>query len=175
MRPISQRFTNFTRHRLGRRGRLNRPDPNNESEKNSPPITLFSMPRMARAGAVDCAYHITQRGNAKQAVFISPVLCDAELDLLKEHSDRFGLGVLAYCPMTNHVHIVGVPEDEEPMAWTFRHVNARFAQTWNTLARRSGHLWQNSFYSCPRESLKESLGHTSFYNCIDRFGRWHTQ
>ena len=33
-------------------------------------------------------------------------------DLLQEYSERYGLTVLAYCLMTNHVHLVAVPRDE---------------------------------------------------------------
>lgn len=106
---------------------------------------------MPRTVAIHCPHHITQRGNARQAVFVSPVLCEAYLDLLKQHAGRFGLGILAYCLMTNHVHIVAVPEQAQSLARTFRHVNGRFAQSWNTLAGRDGHLWQNRFYSCPVE------------------------
>jgi REP element-mobilizing transposase RayT len=106
---------------------------------------------MPRAVAVGCAHHITQRGNARQAVFISAALCDAYLDVVKEHASRFGMRVLAYCLMTNHMHIVAIPLDEKSLAQTFRHANSRFAQTWNTLARRNGHLWQNRFYSCAVE------------------------
>ena len=75
----------------------------------------------------------------------------AYLRLLSEHAASSGLRVVGYCPMTNHVHIVGLPETEASMANTFRHVNGRFAQYWNTEWNRSGHLWQNRYYSCPVE------------------------
>ena len=45
---------------------------------------------MPRAVATGSAHHITQRGNARQAVFISPALSGAYLDLLKEHSTPYG-------------------------------------------------------------------------------------
>jgi putative transposase len=57
--------------------------------------------------------------------------------------------------MTNHVHLVVVPESERSLANTFRHAHGRFAQYWNTAFHRIGHLWQNRFYSCPVEEAAE--------------------
>ena len=37
------------------------------------------------------------------------------------------------------------------MANTFRHAHGRFSQYWNTERRRTGHVWQNRYYSCPVE------------------------
>jgi len=75
----------------------------------------------------------------------------AYLELLMEHAAASRLRVLSYCLMTNHVHIVAIPETEGSMANTFRHAHGRFSQYWNTEQRRTGHLWQNRYYSCPVE------------------------
>jgi putative transposase len=53
--------------------------------------------------------------------------------------------------MSNHVHVVALPESDRSLANTFRHAHARFSQYWNTEFHRTGHLWQNRFYSCPVE------------------------
>jgi REP element-mobilizing transposase RayT len=84
-------------------------------------------------------------------VFLDGGLCCVYLELLAEHAGRNRLRVLAYCLMTNHVHLVVVPETERSLANTFRHAHARFSQYWNTEFHRTGHLWQNRFYSCPIE------------------------
>ena len=52
--------------------------------------------------------------------------------------------------MTNHVHVV-VPDNVTSMANTFRHAHGRFSQYWNTERKRTGHVWQNRYYSCPVE------------------------
>lgn len=96
-------------------------------------------------------HHITQRGNARQDVFTADSLRRAYLELLTEHAGASGLRILAYCVMTNHVHVVAIPEGEASMANTFRHAHGRFSQYWNTEQRRSGHVWQNRHYSCPVE------------------------
>ena len=109
------------------------------------------MPRQSRVVAVGVAHHITQRGNARQEVFTTDAMRSAYLRLLSEHAALHHLRILAYCIMTNHVHVVAVPEREASMANTFRHAHGRFSQYWNTERRRTGHVWQNRYYSCPVE------------------------
>ena len=109
------------------------------------------MPRSPRVVAVGAPHHVTQRGNARQDVFLDNTICRIYLELLAQHATRNGLHVLAYCLMTNHVHLVALPETPASLANTFRHTHARFAQYWNTHFQRTGHLWQNRFYSCPIE------------------------
>ena len=111
------------------------------------------MPREPRVVAIGLPHHITQRGNARQDVFTTDALRRAYLQLLSEHAAANRLRLLAYCLMTNHVHIVAVPEADSAMANTFRHAHGRFSQYWNTDRNRTGHLWQNRYYSCPVEEL----------------------
>lgn len=111
------------------------------------------MPRESRVVAIGLPHHITQRGNARQDVFTTDALRRAYLQLLSEHAAANRLRLLAYCLMTNHVHIVAVPEADSSMANTFRHAHGRFSQYWNTDRNRTGHLWQNRYYSCPVEEL----------------------
>ena len=68
------------------------------------------MTRIARVVVPGVSHHITQRGNNRQDVFFVDDDRRVYLALLKEQCDKHGLAVLAYCLMTNHVHIVGVPE-----------------------------------------------------------------
>ena len=109
------------------------------------------MPRSKRVVVVGAPHHITQRGNDRQDVFVSDGLRRVYLELLAEHAARNSLRIMAYCLMTNHVHLLAVPESERSLANTFRHAHARFSQYWNTEFHRSGHLWQNRYYSCPVE------------------------
>ena len=103
--------------------------------------------------AIGLPHHITQRGNAGQDVFTTDAVRHAYLELLSEHAAGNRLRLLACCLMTNHVHIVAVPEADSSMANTFRHAHGRFSQYWNTDRNRTGHLWQNRYYSCPVEEL----------------------
>ncbi len=51
--------------------------------------------------------------------------------------------------MTNHVHLIAVPEREGSLARTLGCAHAEYALAVNHAQGRSGHLWQNRFFSCP--------------------------
>src|SRR5581483_10522908 len=109
------------------------------------------MPRRPRVVVPGVPHHITQRGNNRQAVFA----CDDDrqlyLHLLTHHAIRSGMRILGYCLMTNHVHLIAVPEHEHSLSRALRHAHAEYAQAFNRAGSRSGHLWQNRFFSCPLE------------------------
>ena len=106
------------------------------------------MPRLARAIAVGCAHHITQRGNNRQDVFFVDDDRRVYLELLREQAHKYGLEILAYCLMSNHVHLVAIPHEEEALAQAIGRTHFRYTQYINRVHGRSGHLWQGRFYSC---------------------------
>lgn len=50
--------------------------------------------------------------------------------------------------MTNHVHLVATPHREESLAKAVGRTHFLYTQYVNRLHGRSGHLWQNRFFSC---------------------------
>ena len=70
------------------------------------------------------------------------------LEYLLDASERFGLRIEGYCLMTNHVHLVATPYYETSLAEAMKRTNQLYAQYVNRMHRRSGHLWQNRFFSC---------------------------
>jgi putative transposase len=110
------------------------------------------MPRLARIVLKDVPHHITQRGNNQQDVFFVPDDRTVYLELLKEQSQRFDLDVLAYCLMTNHVHIIAIPRNDTALAKAVGRTHFLYTQYVNRMHGRSGHLWQNRFFSCPMDN-----------------------
>ncbi len=106
------------------------------------------MPRIARAVAPGLAHHVTQRGNFGHAVFDDDEDRDRYIDWLTDYADRYGTRIWAYCLMTNHVHVIAVPETGNALARTFGQVHRRYARDANRRRGRVGHLWQERFYSC---------------------------
>ncbi len=94
------------------------------------------------------AYHITQRGTNRQKVFFTDSDRSTYLRLMAQNLEDAGVRVLGWCLMRNHVHFVAVPERDDSLAVLMRRVHGRFAQMMNARLLRSGHLWQNRFYSC---------------------------
>jgi putative transposase len=105
------------------------------------------MPRTARIVLPAVPHHITQRGNNRQDVFFVDDDRLAYLKVLQRQSARYGLKIVGYCLMTNHVHLIVVPEHADSLAKAIGRTHWLYAQYVNKLHGRSGHLWQNRFYS----------------------------
>ena len=72
--------------------------------------------------------------------------------MLSEQSKRFGLIIDGFCLMTNHIHIIATPTKEDSLAKTMGRVNLLYSQYLNYMHGRTGHLWQNRFFSCPLDT-----------------------
>ena len=107
------------------------------------------MVRLARVIAIDVPHHVTQRGNARRYILDRDSDRMVYLSLLREYVDLYGLSVLGYCLMSNHVHLVVIPRKATSLALVFKQTHGRYASYWNAGHKSSGHAWQGSFYSCP--------------------------
>jgi putative transposase len=107
------------------------------------------MPRQARVVAVGVRHHVTQRGNNRQDIFLLDDDRRFYVETLGRWSQRCGLTLLGYCLMTNHVHLVAVPQRQESLAQALGNTHQLHAQRFNRRYGRSGHAWQNRFFSCP--------------------------
>jgi putative transposase len=72
------------------------------------------------------------------------------LENLREWKDAYGCRIYAYCLMTNHVHLIIDPgEDERNLACLMKRVAGRHTRHVNRLERRTGSLWEGRFKSSP--------------------------
>jgi len=117
-------------------------------EKSVPGPLFFHMARFARAIAVGAPHHITQRGTGRQPVFFTRADREVYLDWLRTSAQQARLRILAYCLMPNHVHLVAAPDEPDSLAIALRRAHGRYATYLNARRGRTGHLWQNRFYSC---------------------------
>jgi putative transposase len=105
------------------------------------------MPRVARIVIPGVPHHVTQRGNNRQDVFFVDDDRVAYLKLLAEQCALYDVRILGYCLMTNHVHHVLVPPRGDALAKALGRTHWRYTQYVNRMHGRSGHLWQNRFFS----------------------------
>ena len=108
----------------------------------------WCMPRRARLVLTGHAHHITQRGNNRENIFAGDDDRTVYLNLLARHSRLAGLDIAGYCLMSNHVHLVAIPQRLDSLAIALRRAHSEYAQQANRRNQRSGHLWQNRYYSC---------------------------
>lgn len=105
------------------------------------------MPRLARCVFAGLPHHVVQRGNRREDVFFSDADRSTYLDWLGQYCAEHGAHVLAYCLMTNHVHLVIVPPVADGLARIMRPLHTRYAMRVNRRRGLSGHLWQGRYFS----------------------------
>ncbi len=105
------------------------------------------MPRLARTVCAHVPHHITQRGNRREDVFYTDDDRATYLNWLREYAEKHRVDILAYCLMTNHIHLVAVPVTEDGLQQVLKPLHMRYAQRINRRRGWKGHLWQGRFFS----------------------------
>ena len=70
------------------------------------------MPRIARVVVPGCPHHVTQRGTNRGDILLDGDDRAYFLDCLAGWLPRTRVENWAYCLMTNHIHMLLVPQDE---------------------------------------------------------------
>ena len=105
------------------------------------------MPRRYRCILPGVACHVTQRGVDRRETF-SAGDRETYVTLIRQNLQDAGVRLLAWCLMTNHIHLIAMPEREDSLAVLLRRVHGRYAQYYNARHGRTGHLWQNRHFAC---------------------------
>jgi putative transposase len=74
------------------------------------------------------------------------------LHALAEYCGRYGVRLMGFCLMSNHVHFIAIPEHADAFAKAFGRTHNDYARWLHVRQRQIGHLWQNRFFSCPLDS-----------------------
>jgi len=98
------------------------------------------MPRHKRCLLPGVPCHITQRGVNRQATFCSEDDRKTYLRLVLDNLEEAGVALLAWCLMTNHVHLIARPERDDSLAVLFRRVHGRYAQYYNARTGRDQYV-----------------------------------
>ena len=107
------------------------------------------MARIARVVVPGLPHHITQRGVRRMPVFFSDDDRRDYLGLLCEQGKRFGVRYIAWCLMSNHIHLIAVPENESSLAKGVGEAHKRYSRMINFREGWRGYLFQGRFFSCP--------------------------
>lgn len=107
------------------------------------------MARFARVVVPGIPHHIVQRGVRSMDIFT----CDDDrrvyLGLVRECALRHHVSLVAWCLMTNHSHLVGVPEEHDSLAKALGEVARRYARLMNAREGVTGHFFQERYFSYP--------------------------
>ena len=106
------------------------------------------MPRIARIIAPGLPHHVCQRGNNHQPTFQDNADRKKYLELLSHYLSKYHCGLMAYCLMDNHVHLLLNPPSKASMSKTMQCVSLCYTQYYNAKYGRSGRLWECRYHSC---------------------------
>lgn len=89
-------------------------------------------------------YHVTSRGDRREAIYLDDDDRLNWLNLLGEVCEHFNWRVHAYCQMTNHYHLV-VETPEANLSKGMRQLNGVYTQQINRRHKRVGHVFQGRY------------------------------
>ena len=102
---------------------------------------------MARPLRIELAgglYHVTSRGDRREAIYLNDADRCAWRETLDQVCSRFNWVCHAWCQMTNHYHIV-VETVEGNLSLGMRQLNGVYTQFINRSHQRVGHVFQGRY------------------------------
>ena len=105
------------------------------------------MPRPPRLIIPGVALHVIQRGNDRMATFHCAADRERYREALRLASQRFGCAIHAYVLMTNHVHLLITPDDDDGPSHMMQSIGRKYVRYVNERYERTGTLWEGRFKS----------------------------
>lgn len=106
------------------------------------------MPRFSRKPGITGIHHIVIRGINKEDLFLDDRDHCRFLEILNKYKQKTDCRVLAYCIMSNHVHLL-LRTGYETVGDTMRRILISYSHYFNKKYERTGHVFQNRFFSEP--------------------------
>ena len=105
---------------------------------------MARLPRLTLAGY---PHHIILRGNNRQAIFMDMADFQRMLALMQTHAIEQGVQVHAYVLMSNHLHLLLTPLQNDSLPKMMQAVGRAYVLYFNKRHGRSGTLWEGRYRS----------------------------
>jgi putative transposase len=115
------------------------------------------MARLPRLSVAGLPHHLIQRGNNRQAVFLSDDDLQQYRAQLAELGPLHGVDIHAYVLMPNHVHLLVTPVTAQACSRFMQALGRRYVAWFNRKHSRTGTLWEGRFRSTVIESERYLL------------------
>jgi putative transposase len=102
------------------------------------------MARPLRIEFPNALYHITSRGNRREAIYLDDSDRNNFLSIVSQVRDRFNWVVHSYCLMSNHYHLLA-ETPEANLSQGMRQLNGVYTQKFNHAHGRVGHVFQGRY------------------------------
>lgn len=107
------------------------------------------MARLPRISYDSGLFHVTCRGNNKQAVFRDVNDYRKFLSILKKYKDKFKFKLYSFALMITHLHLVIETTDDISISKIMQAINLSYSFYFRKKYNYVGHVWQGRFHSSP--------------------------
>ena len=119
------------------------------------------MPRRARKVVNGKFYHVMVQGINKENIFLDDSRKYKYYILIEKYLKEFEVDVIAYCIMSNHVHLLLHSKNIDIVSRFMHKINGIFAQDYNKENKRVGYVFRDRF------KMEYILNEEYLYACID--------
>ena len=102
------------------------------------------MSRPLRVEYAGAYYHVINRGNNQENIFLNDRDRQKFIEYLEKASERYSIVIHTYCLMSNHFHLL-VETAEPNLSVAMQWLNVSYATYFNRKRGRHGHLFQGRF------------------------------
>jgi len=103
------------------------------------------MPRPLRINLPDLSFHVLNRGNNRQEVFLDEADFLYYLGLLKRFKEELGIKLYHFCLMPNHTHFIIEPTIEGSLSKFMLKITLAYTRYFNKKYQGVGHVWQGRY------------------------------
>ena len=105
------------------------------------------MPRSLRITIPNLPFHILNRGNNRQVIFLDEEDFDYFIALLKRFKKELKFKLYHFCLMSNHTHFVMEPTVDGSLPKIMQKLTLAHTRYFNNKYRGVGHVWQGRYKS----------------------------
>ena len=103
------------------------------------------MARLPRFVIPDQPQHVIVRGNNRTEIFCAEADYKFYLEKLQLACDKHGCKLHAYVLMTNHLHLLITPQEEQGIGKAMQMLGRYYVQYYNYTYQRTGTLWEGRY------------------------------
>ena len=119
------------------------------------------MARPLRVEYPDAYYHVINRGNYQEKIYLNDRDKEKFLEYLETAAERFAVIIHGYCLMSNHYDLL-IQTPDANLSQAIQWINVSYASYFNRKRNRHGHLFQGRFKAILIDA-DEYLKHLSRY------------
>ncbi|MBI1302261.1 MAG: transposase [Phycisphaera sp.] len=117
------------------------------------------MGRARRHVEIGVPHHVAHRGNHKQRLFRDDTDRRYYLALLHRFSRLTATRIAGFCLMSNHVHVIAVPDAKDSIAECFGRAHRKFSEHMNRRRGTRGANWEGRYFA-------QTMGSTHALNAL---------